>query len=165
MSAGSPHELAEALGIDPDGLESTMDLWRRAVEQGQDPDFGRVVFPLSATPVPDGPVHASRMVIGINFPAGGFRVTTDMEVVDVRGRTIPGLFAVGDCVGGIAPAIGLGGLKITPAVTLGRVAGRVAASEGSRRDARVVGDALLGAGGIRHDRHTRISVVDLEEPR
>lgn len=49
------------------------------------------------------------------------------------GNVIPGLFAVGDCVGGIAPAIGLGGVKISSAVTLGRIAGRVAA--GGERNA------------------------------
>ena len=34
------------------------------------------------------------MVVGINFPAGGFRVSADMEVLDVFGDPIAGLFAV-----------------------------------------------------------------------
>ena len=70
------------------------------------------------------------MVVGINFPAGGFRVSADMEVLDVFGDPIAGLFAVGDCVGGVSPAIGLGGVKITAALTLGRHAGQIAASRG-----------------------------------
>ena len=68
------------------------------------------------------------MVVGINFPAGGFRVNADMQVLDVFGDPIVGLYAVGDCVGGVSPAIGLGGVKITAALTLGRIAGRVAAN-------------------------------------
>jgi succinate dehydrogenase/fumarate reductase flavoprotein subunit len=102
------------------------------------------------------------MVVGINFPAGGFRVTTDLEVVDVFGRTIPGLFAVGDCVGGVSPAIGLGGLKITPAVTFGRIAGRVASEP--MRDARDVGNAVADGRVTRTaDTQQRFAVVDLSD--
>tara|TARA_B100001175_G_C19424526_1_gene597867 strand:- start:886 stop:1173 length:288 start_codon:yes stop_codon:yes gene_type:complete len=64
------------------------------------------------------------MIVGINFPAGGFRVTKDMQVINVFGEPIKGLFAVGDCAGGLGPVIGMGGMRITPALTLGRVAGK-----------------------------------------
>jgi succinate dehydrogenase/fumarate reductase flavoprotein subunit len=67
------------------------------------------------------------MVIGANFPAGGFRVTESMEVRDVFGEVVPRLFAVGDCVGGVNAASGLGGMHILGALTLGRIAGRAAA--------------------------------------
>jgi succinate dehydrogenase/fumarate reductase flavoprotein subunit len=100
------------------------------------------------------------MVVGINFPAGGFRVTPDLQVVDVYGDPVPGLYAVGDCVGGIAPAIGLGGLKITPAVTLGRVAGRVAAS-GVSAPATPKGAALFADVGASSDaERMRVAIVD-----
>jgi succinate dehydrogenase/fumarate reductase flavoprotein subunit len=64
------------------------------------------------------------MIVGINFPAGGFRVNGDLQVLNVYGEPIPKLYAVGDCTGGLGPVIGMGGMRITPALTLGRIAGR-----------------------------------------
>jgi predicted oxidoreductase len=55
-----------------------------------------------------GPFHATRMVLGINFPAGGFRTTQSMAVIDVYGQPIPGLYAAGDTVGGVNPCLGFG---------------------------------------------------------
>ena len=69
------------------------------------------------------------MITGINFPAGGFRVNADLQVLNVYGEPIPKLFAVGDCSGGLGPVIGMGGMRITPALTLGRVAGRKIATQ------------------------------------
>ncbi len=126
VSAPTLEELAKLIGCPPRELCQTVDGWNAAVGAGakSDPDFGRVVFPASGSGIIKPPFWASPMVVGINFPAGGFRVSLNCEVFNVFGEVIPGLFAVGDCVGGIAPAIGLGGVKISSAVTLGRIAGR-----------------------------------------
>ena len=122
-------DLAELIGCPPDALAATVEEWNATVtsDVAEDPAFGRVVFGKPRLPLTEPPLWASPMVLGVNFPAGGFRVSGDCEVFDVFGEVISGLFAVGDCVGGIAPAIGLGGVKISSAVTLGRIAGRVAA--------------------------------------
>ena len=126
FSAPTLEELANLIGCPPRELCLTVEEWNAAVGSGtkSDPDFGRVVFPASGSGISKPPFWASPMVVGINFPAGGFKVSLNCEVIDVFGEVIPGLFAVGDCVGGIAPAIGLGGVKISSAVTLGRIAGR-----------------------------------------
>ena len=135
VSAATVEELAGLIGCPPATLAGTVTDWNATVtsEADRDPAYGRVVFGSPRVGVTQPPLWASPMVVGINFPAGGFRVSLDCEVFDVFGNVIPGLFAVGDCVGGIAPAIGLGGVKISSAVTLGRIAGRVAA--GDRRTA------------------------------
>ncbi len=160
VSAPTLTELGELIGCDPEQLERTVEEWNVAVQEGEDARHGRVVMPRSATGIIEAPYWAVPMVVGINFPAGGFRVTTDLEVVDVFGRTIPGLFAVGDCVGGVSPAIGLGGLKITPAVTFGRIAGRVASEP--MRDSRDVGNAVADGRVTRTvDTQQRFAVVDL----
>lgn len=162
VSAPTLAELGQLIGCDPEQLERTVEQWNRSVADGADTELGRVVMPRSGVGITEGPYWAVPMVVGINFPAGGFRVTTDLEVVDVFGRTIPGLLAVGDCVGGVSPAIGLGGLKITPAVTFGRIAGRMAA--GPPRERRDVGDAVADGRVSRiADRRQRIAVVDLED--
>jgi succinate dehydrogenase/fumarate reductase flavoprotein subunit len=135
VSAPTAGELATLIGCPPSALAASIDEWNATVTSGtsRDPAFGRVVFSASRAGITQPPLWASPMVVGVNFPAGGFRVSLDCEVIDVFGDVIPGLFAVGDCVGGIAPAIGLGGVKISSAVTLGRIAGRVAA--GGQRNA------------------------------
>jgi len=130
VSAPNLPELGALLGCPSDTLAATVEEWNATVASGTAhvPAFGRVVFGKPRLPITEPPLWASPMVVGVNFPAGGFRVSVDCEVFDIFGEVIPGLFAVGDCVGGIAPAIGLGGVKISSAVTLGRIAGRVAAS-------------------------------------
>ena len=51
-----------------------------------------------------------------------------MQVIDVFGEPIEGLYATGDCVSGLnAVAPDLGGIRIAGGFTLGRVAGRAAA--------------------------------------
>lgn len=147
VSAAGPEELAEAIGCPPAALAATIAEWNTTVASGtdRDPAFGRVVFGATRLGISQPPLWASPMVVGANFPAGGFRVSLDCEVIDVFGEVIPGLFAVGDCVGGIAPAIGLGGVKISSAVTLGRIAGRVAA--GGERNAAAAATPSVQAPG------------------
>ena len=129
VSGATPAQLASAIGCDADTLVETLARWNQTVQSGtdRDPDFGRVIFGEPRTGIVEPPLWAAPMVVGINFPAGGFRANADMQVLDVFGQPIAGLYAVGDCVGGVSPAIGLGGVKITAALTLGRIAGQVAA--------------------------------------
>jgi succinate dehydrogenase/fumarate reductase flavoprotein subunit len=89
--------------------------------------FSRVVLPPGRRTATTAPFTAVPMVVGVNFCAGGFRVTTSMQVIDVFGAPVPGLYAAGDCVGGLNPVSDLGGIHISGGFTLGRVAGRAAA--------------------------------------
>lgn len=129
-TAPTLEELAATIGCDPTGLVGAVRGWNETVTSGtdRDPAFGRVIFPDPRVGIVEPPFHASRMVEGINFPAGGLRITTDTQVINVFGEPIPGLFAVGDCAGGISCAIGLGGVRITGALALGRIAGRTIAT-------------------------------------
>jgi succinate dehydrogenase/fumarate reductase flavoprotein subunit len=131
VTAPTLEALAGIVGCDADGLVAATREWNETVASAAsaDPAFGRVIFPDPRVGIVEPPFHASRMVVGINFPAGGFRVTLDTQVLNVFGEPIPGLFAVGDCAGGISPTIGLGGMKISAALTLGRIAGRVIATD------------------------------------
>jgi succinate dehydrogenase/fumarate reductase flavoprotein subunit len=130
VTAPSLDDLAAALGVPPEALVATVESWNAmlASDSRSDADFGRVILPAGRRPISQAPFHASRMVQGINFPAGGFRVSRDCQVIDVFGRAVPGLFAVGDCIGGLSPVIGLGGIKITAALTTGCIAGRALAT-------------------------------------
>lgn len=154
--------LADEIGCDAATLEATVARWNASVTAAEprDPDFGRVIFADDRRGIVEPPFAAVPMVVGINFPAGGFRVSPRMEVADVHGRVIPGLFAVGDCVGGVNPAVGLGGIHISSALTLGRVAGR-AASEGTRGT--TAGGDLLAAEPVPALERTKIELVEVHE--
>ncbi len=142
--------LANKLDCDPQGLNQCVAEWNSLVasKESKDPKFGRVIFPDPRIGIMEGPFHASRMIVGINFPAGGFRVSNDMQVLNVYGEPIPNLFAVGDCAGGLGPVIGMGGMRITPALSLGRLAGRrIATSTNSeivrrKKDSKIPGNQM-----------------------
>ena len=130
-SANSLMELAQTIGSDHKGLEEAVTRWNDFLTSSEkkDPDFGRVILPAERRAILEPPYFASKMITGINFPAGGFRVNADLQVLNVYGEPIPKLFAVGDCSGGLGPVIGMGGIRITPALTLGRVVGRKIATQ------------------------------------
>ena len=130
-SANSLMELAQTIGSDHKALEEAVTRWNDFLTSSEkkDPDFGRVILPAERRAILEPPFFASKMITGINFPAGGFRVNADLQVLNVYGEPIPKLFAVGDCSGGLGPVIGMGGMRITPALTLGRVVGRKIATQ------------------------------------
>ena len=123
-------ELAASIGCPPSALAETIGEWNALLREGadRDPAFDRVVLPADRRGITAAPFHAVRMVLGVNFPAGGFRTTDHMAVIDVYGQPIEGLWAAGDTVGGVNPCLGLGGIHISSAMTLGFVAGRAAAT-------------------------------------
>ncbi len=129
VSADTLDGLAAKIGCPAPALERTVRGWNDMLASGaaRDTLFQRVVMPADRRGIQTGPFHATRMVLGINFPAGGFRTTQSMAVVDVFGEPVPGLYAAGDTVGGVNPCLGLGGIHISSAMTLGFIAGEAAA--------------------------------------
>jgi succinate dehydrogenase/fumarate reductase flavoprotein subunit len=134
VTAGSLPELAARIGVPADALVATVEEWNGFLGTGadRDPAFGRVVLPPGRRTAATAPFTAVPMVVGVNFCSGGFRVTPRMQVIDVFGDPVPGLFAAGDCAAGLNAAADLGGIHISGGFTLGRLAGRAAA--GGRDD-------------------------------
>jgi fumarate reductase flavoprotein subunit len=130
VSSETLEGLAELIGVPADQLVATVDEWNATLESGVDIDplQGRVSFPADRRGIRTGPFFAGRMVAGCSFISGGFQVTTSMQVVDVFGDPIPGLFAAGDCVGGFNPCADLGGIHIGGGLTFGRIAGHAVAA-------------------------------------
>ena len=160
VRAGSLAELAARIGVPSGALEHSVARWNDFLGTGadRDPDFGRVVLPPRRRRCARPPFTAVPMVEGVNFCCGGFRATTDLQVVDVFGATIPGLFAAGDCLGGLNPVSDLGGIHICGGFTLGRIAGRSAAH--GVADSAFHGSVLHT--GMPSMLDTRIALVHLE---
>lgn len=161
VAAPTLAELAAKTGIDAAGLTSSVADWNAflASDRNKDSRFGRVILPEGRRPIAQGPFHAVPMVVGSNFVSGGMRVSSAMQVVDVFGEAIPGLYAAGDCVGGLNPTAELGGMRLCGGFTLGRVAGQ-AAAEG--RSGEISGPVLQGA-FMPSMLSSRIALVDIRE--
>lgn len=144
VSAPTLPELAAKAGIDAAGLVNAVADWNTflAGSATMDARFRRVILPEGRRPIAEGPFHAVPMIVGSNFVSGGMRVNEAMQVVDVFGEGIPGLYAAGDTVGGLNPTAELGGMRLAGGFTLGRIAG-TSAAEG--RTATVQAPALQGA--------------------
>ena len=107
--ADTPRALAEKLGIDADGLEATLERFNRDAARGEDPEFGAGHFPwtrrLAGDPsypnpnlgtVEKPPFYGVKLVpVGVGINSHGLRTDSDARVLHVRGRPIPGLYAVG----------------------------------------------------------------------
>lgn len=129
VRARTIRELAAAIGVPADGLSDTVHRWNEFLQGDSDidPDFNRVVLPAGRRKLSEPPYAALPMAVGATFGFGGLRTSRDMAVANAFGETVPGLYAVGDCAGGVLAAQELGGIHLGAAVTLGRIAGATVA--------------------------------------
>jgi fumarate reductase flavoprotein subunit len=122
--------MAEAIGVDPEGLERTLARYAAAA-RGEEPDeFGRTAFALAPL---EPPFVASRVSPGLFHTQGGLATDSDGRVIRADGSPIPGLYAVGGVASGISGQAGGRGYSsgngLLVAVGLGRLAGMSAGAE------------------------------------
>jgi hypothetical protein len=145
--ADSVRALAEAIGVDPDGLEATVARFNDHAAKGVDPDFRRGESAYdryygdqdregafqTLGPLDQGPFYACELRIGAIGTRGGPRVNDRAEVRSSRGGTVPGLYAAGNAMASFTGMSypGAGG-TIGPALTFGHIAGRSAAAGSNR---------------------------------
>ena len=117
-------ELAQACGIDPQGLQATVNAYNQGAVQGQDLQFerGRTAFnryladsahapnPCVA-PIEKGPFYAVKVVMGDLGTFDGIQTSVVGEVKKRDGSLIEGLYAVGNdrasIMGGNYPGAGI----------------------------------------------------------
>jgi tricarballylate dehydrogenase len=128
--------LAEKIGIDADGLVRTVREFNAACRPGKyNPailDGVRtegITPPKSnwALPIDKPPFSGFVVTCGITFSFGGLRINERCEVQDTSDRSIPGLYAAGEIVGGIFYENYLGGAGLMSGAVFGRIAGASAA--------------------------------------
>jgi fumarate reductase flavoprotein subunit len=122
--------LATKLGLPAAAVEQSVNTWNSFLSSSKatDPETGRVQFHPSRRQISIGPFHSKMMVVGVSLTCGGFATTKAMQVVDIWGSPIPGLFAAGDCAGGLTPTAEMGGTHLGGGFVLGWEAGRAAAT-------------------------------------
>lgn len=146
-TAPTLRELAEKIGIDPDGLDTTVERFNAHVAIGSDPDFGRgsscydLVYGDQSRegalqtlgPIYLAPFYACPIYSGVLGTKGGPKINGKSEVLSVRGLSIDGLYAAGNVSAGFTGmAYPGGGGNIGPALVFGHIAGRNAAASRNR---------------------------------
>lgn len=138
--AGSLAELADALDIDPPGLEETVLVFNAAVpvDRTANPNpFHRdnvsthgLAIPKSnfAMTIEEAPFEGYAVRCGITFTFGGLKIEPRTgQVQHVAGRPLPGLYAAGEMVGGLFHGNYASGSGMMAGATWGRIAGTHAA--------------------------------------
>lgn len=95
-SASSIKELAEKAGIDPDGLQATVDQYNKDVDAGKDSVFGRTD---KLEKIESDTYYAVRTVPYVLLTSGGVLVNTKAQVVREDDSVIDGLYAAGELMG------------------------------------------------------------------
>lgn len=111
----------EQIKMDPQTLAETIRRYNGFVEAGKDEDFGKEAIPYK---IENGPFYAAWATPGFHDTMTGLRVNRKMQVMDLFGETIPGLYCCGESSGG-QKIHGFGRV-----LTSGYIAGLFAASEG-----------------------------------
>lgn len=114
--------LAVQIGIDPKTFTTEIEKYNRFCTQGQDEDFFK--DPNAMVPILKPPFYA---FYGKRFSEGAFggvKVNENTEVLDKKGKVIPGLYATGDAASANLLRDQLGVIsELTWAVTSGYIAG------------------------------------------
>ncbi len=118
--------LAGEMGVDATNLQAAIDAYNAVVDGGTD-EFGFVADNTADAKMTEGPWYACRKVPTVHHTMGGIRVNVESEACDADGNPIPGLYAAGECTGGIHGENRLGGNAIADCMTFGRNAGTNAA--------------------------------------
>ena len=123
-------ELAKAMKFDADQtatFKATIERYNELVAAGEDVDFGKPAYRLSAVDEP--PFYGVRLWPKVHHCMGGVKTDLECRVVDMDLQVIPGLYAAGEAVGGIHGACRLGSCATADCLVNGRIAGQNAAKE------------------------------------
>jgi fumarate reductase flavoprotein subunit len=121
--ATSLSDLSDQTGMPLEALSETIGAYNSAITSGSPDPLGRSHRPL---PI-EGPTYRAILMHGMVLKtAAGLTVDTDLNVLDGEGRPIGNLFALGEAMGGstLSGKAFVGGMSVTPALTLGRWLGR-----------------------------------------
>ena len=134
-------ELAAQLEINPQALTASIDEFNAACPEGA---FGNGFNPAIldgistnglainktnwALPINEPPFEAYVTTTGVTFTFGGLRIDDAGAVQDVSDRSIPGLFAAGELVGGLFYENYPGGSGLMAGTVFGKLAGESAAA-------------------------------------
>lgn len=136
--ADTIRDLAKKAGIDPDGLEETVERFNKYAKEGVDPEFhrGESYFDRfygdpnwkpnpTLGPLEKPPFYAIEVYPGCLGTCGGLKINEKAQVLDYNDKPIPGLYAAGNVTaavsGGGYPS---SGITIGAGICFGYIAAR-----------------------------------------
>jgi fumarate reductase flavoprotein subunit len=127
VEANSLDALARSIGLDPKTVRGTMDRYNADVAAGRDSMFLKDPDLMRAVDTP--PFYATELRLAhLAVTATGFRIDGDARVLDQYCAPIPGLYAAGECTGGVIGDVYVGsGNSYASCLVFGRAAGLAAA--------------------------------------
>lgn len=130
QKADTLEELAEKLNIPADNFVATVERYNELCAKGVDEDYGKGAHRM--TPVDTAPFYGIRTGAWHLTTMDGCRINTDMQVIREDGTPIEGLYATGDCTGGVFannyPNL-FTGLACGRTMTFGRRAAKIVAAK------------------------------------
>jgi fumarate reductase flavoprotein subunit len=135
VKADTLEALAQRIGVPPANLKGTVERYNAFVEKGKDEDFFKDIK--GCKPITKGPFYAAFQKVNmLALTATGPRIDHDACVMHENSLPIPGLYAAGECVGGVLGTVYVGsGNSVGNCSTYGRIAGRNAAAYAKRLNA------------------------------
>lgn len=118
----------ESVNMDGAVLAATIEQHNQFIEQGEDPDFGKVIDPGLTKPMLEGPYYAIPQWPSVHHTMGGVQINVRAEVIDIFGEVIEGFYAAGEVTGAVHGTNRLGSNAIPDAAVFGMIAGQVAAT-------------------------------------
>jgi fumarate reductase flavoprotein subunit len=118
------------MGVPRERFLATVEQYNAGCAVGVDGHFGKRSDVLQPVAVP--PFYATELRLShVAVTAVGLRIDAEARVIDDLGYPVVGLFAAGECTGGVVGETYVGsGNSITNAFVFGRIAGRSAAKRG-----------------------------------
>lgn len=130
QKADTLEELADKLNIPVKTFVETVERYNELCKKGVDEDYGKEKHRM--TPVDTAPFYGVRTGAWHLTTLNGCRINTDMQVLNTDGEPIEGLYAAGDCSGGIFattyPNL-MTGLACGRTMTFGRRAAKIVSAK------------------------------------
>lgn len=120
-------ELADYYKVPYDALVKTNETFNGYMKDKKDPEFDCMFFK-DGVPNEKGPFYAIRLWPRVHHTMGGLEINNKAEVMNVRGKPIPGLYAAGETTGGVHGMVRLGTVAVADCMIFGRIAARTAKS-------------------------------------
>ncbi len=118
-------EAAANAGLDGAALQATVDRFNAMVAAGKDDDFDRAE--MSVALADDGAWYIVEQRLRMATSLGGLKTSTAFEVYNENEKAIPGLYAVGEVVGGVHGDESMPSCCVGWAITSGHLAGGIVA--------------------------------------
>ena len=123
VEAPTLDELAKKTGMNAENLKKAIADYNAVVSGKAKDKLGFVVNNKDDKQMTEGPWYACRKVPTVHHTMGGIKINVKSQVINTKGKVIPGLYAVGEVTGGIHGSNRLGGNAIADIMTFGHAVG------------------------------------------